>query len=128
MAHWTDAWVGINYVDNEYDCAHFTEEVIQEVFGHKDFILPQNREDGVRGWSRQIEENKPLVKQITQPKDGDIVIMRMGKKLNHIGVYAKINGLPYVIHNLRTAGAVVLHRISDLPRINIEIEGYYEII
>lgn len=125
--HWTERYVGLPYRINEFDCAHLLAQVQLEVFGI-DVSLPEERDEGVFALSAQIDRNitdylVPIERH--EGQDGDVVLMKCKNRLNHTGVLAKIDGVDYVLHNLRSIMAVALHKVKDLPRYNIEVEGYY---
>lgn len=128
MSHWSETYVGLPYVIDEFDCTHLLQKVSEEVFG-KVVPLPQERQPTVFGLSDQVARHKnhyfePIEKK--QAEDGDIVIMITNKRLNHIGVYFNKGGVDYVLHNLRNTGSVAAHKIRDLARINLQVEGYYK--
>ena len=125
MAHWTDAYIGLPYIEGENDCAAFTARVQREVFG-REIRLPSERAAGVRGWSAQIEAHRDDVARPTHsPVEGDAVLMIGRGRLCHIGTFVPIHGALWVIHAMRSAGQVVMHRIHALPRVGLEVEGYY---
>ena len=44
---------------------------------------------------------------------------------SHIGVYCEVDGNKCVLHAMEGAGMVVLHRIRDLDKYFLKVEGYY---
>lgn len=126
MAHWSDRYLGEPYRPVEADCAALAVRVAREQFGqHID--LPQHAA-GLRSGSRQIDaiaEAGSVAERVTTPRDGDVVLMRCRGVLAHVGVYCRIGGDGWVLHALRTAGAVVRHRLRDLPGQGLAVEGFY---
>lgn len=124
--HWSDSYLGEPYRPVEADCAALAVRVAREVFGrHVD--LPQHAA-GLRSGSRQIDaiaEAGSVAERVTDPRDGDVVLMRCRGVLAHVGVYCRIDGAPWVLHAMRNAGAVVRHRLRDLPAQGLAVEGFY---
>ena len=59
------------------------------------------------------------------PQEGDAVLMLCRGRPSHIGVYCIVDGEPSVLHAMENAGMVVLHRIRELNRVFLTVEGYY---
>lgn len=125
--HWTDRYIGQPYVVNDADCARLLAQVRREVFG-----LPVPTDiDVERAASRlgRVAQMTDLVEAFgvpTQtPAEGDAVLMIGRGRPGHIGVYALANGEPAVLHAMENPGFVVLHRIRELPRVFLSVEGYY---
>lgn len=124
--HWAAKYIGMRYIEGENDCASFAERVQHEIF-HRAVRLPQHRAQGVRGWSQQIETQKDAVATRTEdPQEGDAVLMIGRGRLDHIGVYTLVNGTPYVLHAMKNAGQVCLHRLRDLAAVELKVEGFYK--
>jgi len=128
MAHWTDKYIGRPY-SSDYDCAHLLVDVNRETF-HRNVDIPVERTDHIFKLSAQIDENKthflePV--EESEAKDGDAILMICLGRLNHIGILAIINGVKYVLHNVKSTGNVTLHRLKDLERYNLQIEGFYRV-
>lgn len=125
MAHWTTRYVGRPYVEGDNDCAALAIRVQAEVFG-RDVSDLIEREHGLRAQSAQIEAAKAdYAEQVAVPDEGDAVLMRARGVLSHIGIYAEIDGIGYVLHAMRNAGQVCLHRLRDLERYGLTVEGFY---
>lgn len=126
---WPDGWVGIPWIDGEYDCTDFVCEVQARQFGRV-LRLP-GRARTVRGRDRQIRE---LARSFARPlgigegpRDGDGVLMRAAGRRglgHHIGLWAGPEEAPRVLHCLRGAGSV-LHPLRDLSRRGLETAGTY---
>lgn len=123
MEHWTTAYVGLPYIDGEQDCAELVARVQREVFGRA-VTVPRVRADGPFGKSAQIAQGAAdLADRVEAPVEGDAVLMKV-RGLWHVGVLFEA-GEPWVLHALRSAGAVVAHRMRDLAALGIVVEGFY---
>jgi len=121
--HWSEPYVGLPY--READCAALAERVQRQVF-NRALSLPAERAAGLRGMTEQIDSLKAdYAEPVAQPCDGDAVLMVARGRLQHIGVYCDIGGVPYVLHAVRNAGQTCLHRLADLGRFGLAIEGFY---
>lgn len=124
-AHWTEQYIGQPYIAEVNDCAALAIRVQAEVFA-RDISDLIERESGLRAQSAQIDALKAAYAQpVTQPVEGDAVLMRARGVLNHIGIYTEIERVPHVLHAMRNAGQVCLHRLRDLAGYGLHIEGYY---
>jgi hypothetical protein len=122
--HWSAAYVGLPYVRGEFDCAALVERVLREVFG-REIHLPKERAADVLGLSGQIAAHRAeFARRIDAPGEGDGVLMVGRGRVNHIGIWCFIDE-SYVLHNMRNAGQVCLHRVRDLSRYGLFVEGYY---
>jgi hypothetical protein len=125
--HWSSKYVGKEYVEGHYDCAHLLVDVQVNEF-HRNVDFPIERKDHIFKISRQIDEHKThFLESITpeEAQDGDVVLMVCLGRLSHIGVLCLIDSTRYVLHNLKSSGNVALHRIRDLERYALKLEGYY---
>lgn len=124
--HWAAQYVGEKYIEGENDCASFAVKVQREIFD-REITLPQNRAANVRGWSKQINENKSDCATPTKsPVDGDAVLMIGKGRTNHIGVYVYCCNVAYVLHAMLCAKQVCLHRIRDIEQHGLKLEGFYK--
>jgi hypothetical protein len=121
--HWAERYVGMPYADA--NCAELAVMVRRDVFDH-DISLPSAVDGGVFALSEQIASHQgDFAERTINPVEGDAVLMRSCGRLNHIGVYCVISGQAWVLHAIKNAGQTALHRIADLEKINISIEGFY---
>lgn len=127
MAHWSETYVGQPYIPGEADCARLVCQVRREVF----FLpVPDDAEvkraasplgrvaqmtDGVEYFSFPVDD----------PAEGDAVLMLCRGRPSHIGVYCLVDSEPCVLHAMKNAGMVVLHRLRDLSRVALSVEGFY---
>ncbi len=128
MAHWTETYIGRPYVLGESDCARLVCDVRREVFG---LPVPEEAEPeraaSAYGRFRQMSDGVTEYGERTEnPVDGDVVLMLCRGRPSHVGTYGLVNGEPHVLHALKSTGMVVLHRLRDLPRYNLHIEGFYK--
>ena len=125
--HWTERYIGAPYVPNEADCARLLCRVRREVF---DRDVPQEAEleraASRLGRVAQMRDAVELLGMPTQnPQEGDAVLMFCRSRPSHIGVYCVIGGEPCVLHAMESARQVVLHRLRELDRVNLSVEGFY---
>jgi len=127
MNHWTERYIGQEYETGTADCARLLARVRHEEFG-----LPVPSDIEVeRAASRlgRVGQMEDLVSEFgvktASPVDGDAVLMVCRGRPSHIGVFAMVGGEPCVLHAMENAGHVVLHRIRDLSRVLLSVEGYY---
>lgn len=127
MNHWTERYIGQEYETGTADCARLLARVRHEEFG-----LPVPSDIEVeRAASRlgRVGQMEDLVSEFgvktASPVDGDAVLMVCRGRPSHIGVFAMVGGEPCVLHAMENAGHVVLHRIRDLGRVLLSVEGYY---
>ena len=127
MAHWSEKYIGQPYEVNKADCARLLSKV-----RHDEFSLPIPDEIEIeRKASRlgRVGQMSDLVGEYGQktdtPQEGDAVLMMCRGRPSHIGVYCIVDGEPSVLHAMENAGMVVLHRIRDLSRVFLMVEGYY---
>jgi hypothetical protein len=130
--HWSDRYVGLQYVDGEFDCAALAELVQREVFS-KTVHLPRERpyaakkgSEKFEAMARQIEETKDVVaKRVAEPQDGDAIVLMSRGRPQHVGLYCLINGEPWVLHAADTSGQVVRCRLRQLQIWCMSVEGFY---
>lgn len=127
MPHWTEKYIGQPYAINTNDCARLLSKVRIE-----QFKLPVPTEIQVdRAASRlgRVGQMQDLVSEYGQrtenPQEGDAVLMMNRGRPSHVGVYTIVDGEPCVLHAMENAGMVVLHRIRELNRVFLTVEGYY---
>jgi hypothetical protein len=127
MAHWSESYIGQPYAVGQADCARLLAQVRKEVF---DLPVPEAIEvERLQSRLGRVGQMIDLVTAYGQPtnhpKEGDAVLMLCANRPSHIGVYCEIAGEPCVLHAMENAGMVVLHRIRELERAFLKVEGYY---
>ena len=127
MSHWSEKYIGQAYMPHTADCARLLSRVRKEEFG---LPVPTDIEvDRAQSRLGRIGQMKDLVKEFgnktENPQEGDAVLMLCRGRPSHIGVYCVVDGEPAVLHAMENAGMVVLHRIRELNRAFLTVEGYY---
>jgi len=125
--HWSSKYIGRPYVLGDADCARLLSDVRVEQFGLPvPSIVDVDRAQSRLGRAGQVDD---LVHEYgaptDSPKDGDAVLMICAGRPSHVGVYCLVDGDPCVLHAMQNAGMVVLHKIRELNRCFLKIEGYY---
>ncbi len=128
MTHWCESYIGRPYVLGESDCARLVCDVRREVFAQP---VPEEAEPeraaSLYGRFEQMRDGVEEYGLPTEtPQDGDVVLMLCRGRPSHVGVYCRVNDEPCVLHAMKNAGMVVLHRLRDLPRVNLQLEGFYQ--
>jgi len=129
-AHWAEAYVGMAYDKDNWNCGDLVMLVQREQFGREVALPVERKEYHWKELTSIISQEIP--KQtvwVEVPQDGDVVLMNNGSFLKHVGVYVLYCGTPYVLHNLAKAGTC-LHPISALGSgvlASLSIEGFYRI-
>ena len=119
-------YAGMTYSD-DFDCADFVVYFVRDFFG-KDVWLPGTRPRGDDADQHLSEMSKAFGERTDDPQDGDFVLMQnIGDTTpTHGGVYLVLNGEPCVFHSTKKSGGSVIHRVRQLPRIGLKIEGIYK--
>lgn len=126
--HWSLRYIGQPYELGSADCARLLSQVRKEVF-----CLPVPDEIEVdRLGSRlgrvgQMNDLVAAYGDLTDsPSEGDAVLMICAGRPSHIGVYCEVNNEKCVLHAMENAGMVVLHKIRELDKFFLKVEGYYK--
>lgn len=128
-------YVGMAYEDGVFDCSDLVALVQRELFGH-DLKLPAHADrPGGRAGRRNVmrDMSKALAQPLDEPALGAVVIMQQpaddGRGMVwHLGVMFTDGQEWWVLHNVNTLGGVWLHRLRELGRLGIQVEGYYTCI
>lgn len=125
--HWCERYIGQPYEAGSADCARLLAQVRRDVFG---LSVPTDieidRAASRLGRASQMSDLVSAFGQKTeQPSEGDAVLMMCRGRPSHIGVYCEIDGERSVLHAMENAGHTVLHRIRELHRVGLSVEGYY---
>ncbi|MRT31177.1 hypothetical protein [Herbaspirillum sp. CAH-3] len=117
-------YVGRRYDPASFDCADLAVLLQRDLFGKK-IVMPTHRARRLAPAAAieryRAELGRPIERHEIQ--DGDVVLIC--SDFIHIGTLFHVNGAWCVLHNSRSLGGVWLHRLSDLPALNLFIEGYY---
>jgi len=126
--HWWEKYIGRPYELGRSDCASLVVEVLETEFGADLPSAVKIERSNVRSVrndhlvSLTLEHTEPT----TQPVDGDIVLMRCNNRPSHVGVYLNVHNEPHVLHAMENAKMVVLHRLRDIEKYLLKIEGFYK--
>lgn len=113
------------YQAKSFDCGDLARLVLLEVF-NRSIAIPTARGDGPFADSGLVVKCcEEIGTPTSEPMDGDAVVMIGRGRLAHVGVYYKLNGEEWVLHNSREAKQVVRHRIRDLPGTGLTLDRFY---
>lgn len=125
-----EKYVGLPYLEGEFDCADLAAKVQWEVFGRV-VSLPVHRKRprGALGQAREIHALQgELADRIDQPVTGCGVMTTEptdnGQRW-HIGTVFVANGEAWVLHNSFLMRCACLQRLADLQRMGARLEGFY---
>ena len=106
-------------------CAEFYKQVMQEQFNIQ-VELPQESMSGYRLYVRVIEKeiNNGRYMSITNPKDGDTVLMNCLGYLNHIGIFCELPDGLAILHARTASRQTGLTKLDRLLPTET-IAGYY---
>ena len=126
--HWSSRYIGQPYELGSADCARLLSQVRKEVFA---LPVPDEIEvERLESRLGRVGQMNDLVAAYGEPTDapneGDAVLMFCAGRPSHIGVYCEVNHEKCVLHAMENAGMVVLHKIRDLSRVYLTVEGYYK--
>ncbi|QWD55186.1 hypothetical protein [Polynucleobacter paneuropaeus] len=126
--HWSSRYIGQPYELGSADCARLLSRVRKEVFH---LPVPDEIEiDRLKSRLGRVGQMNDLVAAYGEstdcPKEGDAVLMVCAGRPSHIGVYCEVNNEKCVLHAMENAGMVVLHKIRELDKFFLKVEGYYK--
>lgn len=126
--HWSDNYIGEPYVTGDADCARLIARVRQEIYG---LPVPDDVEvDRAASRLGRVGQMSDLVglygQRTDDPDEGDVVLMLCRARPSHVGVYCVVDNEPCVLHAMENAGMVVRHRLRDLPKVFLTVEGFYK--
>lgn len=123
-------YVGTLYRVGEFDCADLAAQVQRELFGRV-IALPAQRKRpaGARGQAREIARlQADLADRIDLPVDGCGALFHEpdgDSQLWHIGTMFAHAGDWWVLHNSHKLQSAALHRLSDVKRFGLRLDGFY---
>lgn len=122
--HWCLKYLKLS--TKEYNCAELVRLVLNEKFGIN-YVFPQTK-NSVRKDSEQIKENLSIYtsEQTDEPKEGDLVLMSGSNRLCHVGLYVLVNNKGHILHSMKNASTVCLHRLKDLNKYGLALNGFYK--
>ncbi len=125
-----ERYVGMEYIEGEFDCASLAVLVQKELFG-RTISLPQagQRARGRRGQAQDILTYQPkLATPVEAPGTGDAVVMWGGAEPArrwHVGTAFVQDGETWVLHCANEARGVVLQRLSHVLEQGLHLDGCY---
>lgn len=128
MAHWSEKYIGLPYVRGDADCARLCSSVRKQQFNKP---APEDIEvDRAESRLGRVGQMSDLVAEYgvktDNPSEGDVVLMMCRARPSHIGIYCIVDGEECVLHAMESAKMVVLHKIRDLHRVFLSVEGFYK--
>jgi hypothetical protein len=126
--HWSENYIGDPYVLGAADCARLVSRVRREVYK---LPVPNDVEvDRAASRLGRVGQMGDLVEMYGQrtdkPEEGDVVLMICRARPSHVGVYCIVDNEPCVLHAMENAKMVVRHRLRDLPKVFLTVEGFYK--
>ena len=119
--HWVEQYLGDAWIHGSHDCWAFFRKIQREQYGRD--VPPIdvdafNLRDCIREFSEHDERKKWV--EVTEPIDGDAVLMSQSHRPTHIGIY--VNGS--VLHCVRGSG-VVFTPLASLRNFPYNVLGFY---
>lgn len=126
--HWSENYIGDPYVLGDADCARLVASVRKEIYK---LPVPSDVEvDRAASRLGRVGQMGDLIEMYGQrtdnPEEGDVVLMICRARPSHVGVYCIVDNEPCVLHAMENAGMVVRHRLRDLPKVLLTVEGFYK--
>lgn len=122
------AYVGMDYVPGQFDCADLAVLVQREVFGRA-VHLPTHPQGRATQRAAVLRHRDAVATRVDVPFTGAGVLFsaenQKGDTAWHIGTAALHKGEVWVLHNSYETGGVRLNRLQDLCRWGMKLEGYY---
>lgn len=124
------AYVGRPYVRGTYTCAHLAADVQLDLF-KRQVAIPAVHPLGSAGQRREIHALRgELARKVAVPHTGCGALFyecTSGGELWHIGTAGLDRfGDVWVLHNSEKLGSAHFHRLHDLQRWGLILEGWYE--
>jgi hypothetical protein len=125
VTHWAAQYIGAPWDAADQHCWNFACRVWREVFhievaiAHLDAASPRDVRQALgqdpqgSGWSR-----------VEIPVEGDAVLMSMGRRPCHVGVWAAPDPAPGILHAVEKAG-VIFTQPNRLAGLGYRIVGFY---
>ena len=125
-----EKYVGMPYLEGEFDCADLAVLVQWELFGRR-VALPARRRRplGAMGQAREIHAlQADLADRIDAPVTGCGVLMYEpvdNSQRWHIGTAFVAGNDVWLLHNSFGMACACLQRMADLQRFGARLDGYY---
>lgn len=125
-----EALVGLPYVEGEFDCGHLVVRAARELFG-REVVLPLNGPHPLQARDQVAAIaacRRDLARRVWDVAPGDLALMleRMddGTQQWHLGTVVDVQPEVWLLHT-RAGGASGLHRLADVQRWGLRVEGWY---
>jgi cell wall-associated NlpC family hydrolase len=126
--HWSTKYIGKPYELGQADCAALVADVRENEFKSLVPNFVKTYRENTR--LKRVEQLESLAKEATErtdnPQEGDVVLMMCRGRPSHVGVYCFVDGENCVLHAMENAKMVVRHKIRDLDKFFLSVEGYYK--
>lgn len=126
--HWSETYIGKPYRLGDADCAALVCEVREQQFDGTvpEFVLAMRENTRLKRVEQLETLSLEAVTSTDNPKEGDVVLMLCRGRPSHVGVYCVVDNEKSVLHAMENAKMVVRHRIRDLEKFGLKVEGYYK--
>lgn len=126
--HWSETYIGKPYRLGDADCAALVCEVREQQFDGTvpEFVLAMRENTRLKRVEQLETLSREAVTSTDNPKEGDVVLMLCRGRPSHVGVYCVVDNEQSVLHAMENAKMVVRHRIRDLVKFGLKVEGYYK--
>jgi cell wall-associated NlpC family hydrolase len=126
--HWSDKYIGKPYSLGDADCAALVCEVREKEFsGNVPDVVSEARENTRLKRIEQLQSiAREVVTETQEPTEGDVVLMTCRGRPSHVGIYCVVDNDPSVLHAMENAKMVVRHRLRDLDKFWLTVEGFYK--
>lgn len=125
MTHWAGAYIGTPWVAGVSDCWSFARTIWAEHFG---WIVPPAGVDVADPRAGRVALAVDPTGQgwtpVEVPQDGDAVLMAVGARPCHVGVWIEADPVPGILHSVEGAG-VIFTIASRLGGIGYRVVGVY---
>lgn len=125
MTHWCSRFIGIPY--SEMNCAELVAHVLESQFLRPDIAaslrgFPEH-DMGARERTEAINQGwRQLADRVDVPQDGDGVILKIGSRLSHMGIFVDAPKGWHILHTVAERGSV-LEPVGNI--LTCKVEGFY---
>lgn len=118
-------YIGIPY--STLNCAELVAEVLEKEFGRFDIAKslrghPSCKSDASKQSQAIGDDWVSLADRVEIPQNGDGVILKIGSKLKHMGIFADLPKGPHILHTVKNYGSVIEPASKMMT---CTIEGFY---
>lgn len=120
-----EQYVGIPY--NLMNCADLALKVQSDLYDKKypDYKKPEGETPFLL--SKAVKENlSSYTKEIDEPVEGCLILMKCRNRICHIGTYFEKNNRGFVLHTSDSFGSSIITSIANLHKYFISVEGFYQ--